>query len=323
MPTHAVHGALTYVRPAFMLPAVGMSAFGGLLAPSVDPLAAALHASAVSLALYIAHLNDGYIDAHVRGEEAPVMTARANRTAVGGTTLLLLAALVALWMIAGPLAMVVTVPLWVLAVLHAPYLDTNPVTVTIDYPVGIGFAILGGHLAQADGLPASVAAIAVVFIVLLSGVKLSVDRLDRDFDRSIDKRTVPVILGDRAAAVISAVVLAFVSVLVTGLVAVGVFPPAAVLASAFPLVAAAVGLRTSKEVTVRLQMLLTYPFAAVLFVSCCSALSCGFGATLTAVHFLGLSSTVPVEMAAPSSLTYPDIESVVAQFLSESRMTPG
>ncbi|MFC4549882.1 MULTISPECIES: UbiA family prenyltransferase [Halorussus] len=275
-----LRGLAAYVRPAFMLPAVGMSAVGGLLAPTFEPLPAALHAAAVGLALYAAHLNDGYVDAHVRGEEEPKLSRRGNRSAVAATTLVLLVTLGGLAATAGPASAVVTAPLWLLAAFHAPYLDVHPLTVTTDYPLGIGLVLVGGYLAQATTLSALVAAVAVVFVVLLSGVKISVDRLDYAFDRSIGKRTVPVAVGEETAAVASAAVLTFASVLVGGFVTVGVFPPAAATAAAFPALAGVAGLAVSTERAVRFQMLLTYPFTAILVAACCTARTCALGAAL-------------------------------------------
>lgn len=268
------HGVLMYLRPAFMAPAIGMSAYGGLLAKDFRLFPAMLHGLAVGLALYVAHVNDGYVDAHIRDEEPPVLSARVNRMAAGGSSLLFFLLLSMLVATAGLSAAAATLLLWFLAVLHAPYLDTNPVTVTVDYPLGIGFAVIGGYLTQAERLSRSLLAVALVIAVLLSGIKVSIDRLDHAFDQSIDKYTVPVVLGDEAATAVSAAVMILAAVLVMGFVAVGLLPPLVTTASAFPILAAAVGYVGSKEATVRVQMLLTYPFTAVLFVGYCSTLAC-------------------------------------------------
>ena len=84
-------------------------------------------------------------------------------------------------------------------------------------------------------------------------------------------------LGEEARAVASAAVLALTSMLIAGFVAVGVFPPPAATAAAFPLLAGAADLAASKETAVRLQILLTYPFTATFLAACCTALAYALG----------------------------------------------
>ncbi|MGQ4557580.1 UbiA family prenyltransferase [Halobellus sp. GM3] len=279
----AAAGLLAHVRPTFMLPAVGMSAYGSLLSPyaAFEPSLAALHAGTVGAALFVAHLRDGHVDGHRRGEETPRLSAAAFRRsiAVGAATVLALSAL--LLAAAGLIAAISTLSLLALALLHAPYLDRNPVSVTVDYPLGIGLVLTGGHAAQTGALDASVIAVAAAFVGLLSGIKVGIDRLDASFDRSIGKRTVPVALGEAGAA---RVAIGIFAVTALAVVAVGVAgergvlrlrPRFAVAAATAPLGCLLATALASPERAVPLQMGLTYGFAALLFVAACNDQSAG------------------------------------------------
>jgi hypothetical protein len=153
-----------------------MSVVGGALSAEFQLVPAVVHASAVSAALYVAHLRDAYVDAHLRSEEEPLLSARGNRVATAVANVLFLGTLTALWVLVGPVAAAITAPLWLLAVLHAPYLDTHALTVTVDYPVGIAIALVGGHVVQGNGLDEGVLAIGALLVVTLSTTKVSVDR---------------------------------------------------------------------------------------------------------------------------------------------------
>ena len=246
-----------------------------------------MHAFAVAAALYVAHLCDGYVDAHLRGEEEPILPARANRLATAVASAGFLGSLAGLWVLVGPVAAAVTAPLWLLAVLHAPHLDRHPVAVTVDYPVGIAIAFLGGYVVQGGALDGGVLAVASLFVGALSATKVSVDRLDLAFDRSIGKRTVPVLLGDESAARVSSGLFALVAALVVAFVAAGTLPYRALAASAFPAFAAVAGRSPSAERAVRFQMALAYPFTAALVLSYCPAVDC---VALRWLHRLGFDS---------------------------------
>ena len=261
------HGLLSYVHPAFMGPAVGMSLFGGLLAREFAVIPGTLHAFVVGLALYTAHLKDGYVDGHLRGEETPALSAPANRRSIWVASTGFTVVLGALWLDVGFVATLLVVPLWLLAMLHAPYLDTNPIAGTTGYPVGIALAIAGGFFVQTHRLPARIVGVSLVFLVLLSAIKISTDREDFEFDSSIGKRTVPVALGMDTANEVSIGVFLLASTLVVGLVAVGTFPPLTTVAAVFPLCAACVSTFVSRDGAIRLQMALMYPFAATLFLT--------------------------------------------------------
>jgi lycopene cyclase domain-containing protein len=183
------------VHPVFMLPPIAAALFGGVLAGRFAPATAA-HAVAIFAAVYTAHVRDGYVDFHVRGEdEDHPLTQRGCRTALVGATLLFAAALAGVFWLAGPLAALLTLPTWFIGYLHAGVLDVRPLAATADYPAGIALAILGGYAAVAEALAPRPAAFAVVFFVVLSGVKVVDDAQDYEYDRSIRKRTLAVALG--------------------------------------------------------------------------------------------------------------------------------
>jgi hypothetical protein len=57
------------VHPVFMLPPLASSWFGSMLAGEFSLALGALHMTAVFLAVYTAHVKDGYVDFHLRGED--------------------------------------------------------------------------------------------------------------------------------------------------------------------------------------------------------------------------------------------------------------
>lgn len=268
------HGLLAAVKPAFMLPAVALSAAGAALAPAVSLFVAVAHAAAVAAALYTAHVVDEYVDAHVRGEEAPLLSASACAWAAVGATLAFFALVAALWVADAGLAAVLTLPLWALAVLHAPVLDSHPVTVTVDYPVGVALAFVAGYLAQTASVPAAVLAVAAALAVSLSGLKVAIDRLDREFDATIGKHTLPVLLDDGAATRVAAGIHLLAGTLVGVFVAASVLPPLALAAAGVALADAAAVSRLSPRRAVRAQMALAYPFTAALLSAQCLATNC-------------------------------------------------
>jgi lycopene cyclase domain-containing protein len=183
-----------------MLPPLASAWFGAVLAPAVDLTTAAIHVVAIFLAVYTAHVKDGYVDFHVRGEDDDhPMTRRGCVLGLAGAATGFALAVLALWALAGPGAALVTLPTWVIGYLHAPQLDTNPVTATAGYPAGIALAIVGGFYVQVGALAAAPLTFAGVFLFVLAGVKVIDDATDYEYDRSIGKRTVAVALGtDRA-----------------------------------------------------------------------------------------------------------------------------
>ena len=222
----------------FMLPPVAAAWFGATLAarPAValGPLLAV--SAAAFFAVYTAHVKDGYVDFHVRGEDADhPLTARGCRLGLAVATLGFAVSLAAVLVLSGPVSALVLAPTWLLGWLHAPTLDTHPVGATAGYPLGIAVLIVSGHHAQTGAFAPDVLAFALVFLVVLCGVKVIDDATDHDYDRSIDKRTVAVVLGPARARELAGGLIAGGLFLVVALAVDGLFPPSAAFAT-LPLV---------------------------------------------------------------------------------------
>ncbi len=199
-PRAALGALVSQIHPVFMLPPTATALFGATLAGEFDPRLALLHAGAVSLALYTAHVKDGYVDFHRRDEDDDhPLTARGCRVALAGATAGFAALVAALGLLVGPVAALLSLPGWLIGYSHAPLLDTNPVTATAGYPTGIALALVGGHYVQTTAFAPLPLALAAVFLVVLSGIKVIDDAQDYDYDRSIAKRTVAVVLGPEGA----------------------------------------------------------------------------------------------------------------------------
>jgi 1,4-dihydroxy-2-naphthoate octaprenyltransferase len=69
-----------------------------------------------------------------------------------------------------------------------------------------------------------------VFVLILSGIKVIDDAKDYEYDRSIAKRTVAVVLGRERARTAAYLLMATGLLLVVALAALTVFPPSSVLA---------------------------------------------------------------------------------------------
>ena len=144
-------------------------------------------------------------------------------------------------------------------------MDTNPVTATAGYPVGIALALVGGYYVQAATVTPAAVGLAVVFLAFLSGIKVIDDAQDFDYDRSIDKRTVAVVLGREHAY------RAAYALMATGMVAVlalaAASPTVPTSAAAAPVVfgaVAAVARRAGPERATKLLIRGSYLFLAVL-----------------------------------------------------------
>lgn len=256
------------VHPVFMLPPLATSAFGAVLASRVSALVVELlllYGAAVFFGLYTAHLKDGYVDFHLRGEDDDhPMTARGCRLALGGASTGFFVCLAAIVALAGPVAGLLTLPGWLIGYLHAPQLDTNPVTVTVGYPLGVAFALLGGYYVQAGSLGPVPLAFAVVYLLVLSGVKVIDDEADVAYDRSIGKRTVAVVLGPGGARRVASLLMGAGAFAVVALAVDGVFPPSAPAgALAFGAVAV-VAHRADPELATMLHVRGAYVFLAFL-----------------------------------------------------------
>ncbi len=256
---------LSQVHPVFMLPPVAASLFGGVLAGEFAPGPGAVHVVAIFAAVYTAHVKDGYVDFHVRGEDDDhPLTVRGCRVGLAGSTLVFVGCCLLLFLLVDLLAVALTLPTWLIAYYHAPQLDTNPITATTGYPLGIALAILGGFYVQATTITAVALGFSLVFLVLLSGIKVIDDTQDYAYDRSIRKRTVAVALGPTRAYDVAYGLMLTALFAVVALAVARVFPPTAVLAALAFAAVAAVARRANPEVATMLLVRGSYVFLAVL-----------------------------------------------------------
>jgi lycopene cyclase domain-containing protein len=264
-PGAALRAFASQIHPVFMLPPLAASAFGAVLAGRIDALPFALHLVAAFAALYTAHVKDGYVDFHLREEdEDHPMTALGCRTALVGASAVFFACALALGVVVGPVATLVTLPGWIVGYLHAPQLDLHPVGATAGYPSGVSFALLGGYYVQAEAFSAVVLAFAAIFLVTLSGVKTVDDTKDHDYDRSIGKRTVAVVLGPGRARSFAYALMGVGMFAVLALAIEGVFPPSAPAAAVAFGIVAAVAYRAPPRLATMLLVRGAYVFLAVL-----------------------------------------------------------
>ncbi|WP_224449746.1 UbiA family prenyltransferase [Haloprofundus salilacus] len=268
-PVAALRAFGSQVHPVFMLPPVAASWFGSVLAGEFSPVVGATHALAVFFAVYTAHVKDGYVDFHLRGEDDDhPLSVGGCRLALAGATLGFAACLVALWSLVGPVAAAVTLPCWVIGYLHAPQMDMRAVTTTLGYPTGIALAILGGYYVQTGAFASTPLAFALVFLVILTGVKIIDDSKDYEYDRSIDKRTVAVVLGRRDARRLAYAFVVSGLGLVVGFALVGAFPVGTIVAAAAFGVVATVSARTTDPTLATMVLVRgSYVFLALLLVA--------------------------------------------------------
>lgn len=263
-----IRALASQVHPVFMLPPLAASGFGAVLAGRFSAGVALAHVAAIFFAVYTAHLKDGYIDFYARGEDDDhPMTASGCRVALVGAAVGFVAALTAVFLVAGPVAAAVTLPTWFIGFFHAPQFDMNPVTSTLGYPVGIALSLVGGYAAQVNAVAGTPVAYAAVFLLVLSGVKIIDDASDYGYDRSIDKRTVAVTLGRSDARVLAYGLVYVGLVAVLWLAVDGVFPPGAVVAVVPFGAIAFVSRGRDPELATMLLVRGAYVFLAVLIVA--------------------------------------------------------
>jgi lycopene cyclase domain-containing protein len=256
------------IHPVFMTPPLAASGFGAVLGGLRDPSLAGFHMGVAFFALYTAHVKDGLVDFHHRGEDDDhPLTRRGCHLALAGSTALFFVGAAALGVLVDPVAVLLTLPGWLVAVLHAPQLDTNPFGATLGYPVGIGFALLGGYYVQARGLSTAAVAFAVVFVVVLAGIKVIDDTTDYDYDRSVEKRTVAVVLGPAAARRLATGLMTAGMVAVVALSVTGVVPRGSALAVVPFAAVAVVARRADAELATMLLVRASYLFFALLVVA--------------------------------------------------------
>jgi len=266
--TADIRALLSQVHPVFMLPPLAASWFGAAVAGEFTISIGILHMSAMFFAVYTAHVKDGYVDFYHREEDDDhPLSIRGCRFALIGATLCFTACTVLLWVFVGPGAALITLPTWFIGYLHAPQLDTNPITTTLGYPTGIALAILGGFYVQTTTLTLPVIWFALIFLVTLAGVKIIDDEQDYNYDRTIDKLTVSVLLGPWPARRLAT------ALMFLGLVGVlwgtvgGFFPPSAPLAGLVFATIVLIAIRAGPTIATRLLIRGAYVFLALLFVA--------------------------------------------------------
>ncbi|MFB6069955.1 MAG: UbiA family prenyltransferase [Halanaeroarchaeum sp.] len=256
------------VHPVFMLPPLAASWFGATVAGTFGLLIGTIHMTGMFFAVYTAHVKDGYIDYYSRGEDDDhPLSMQGCKLALVGAGVGFAACALALGLLVGLGAALITLPTWFIGYLHAPQLDTNPVTATLGYPTGIALAILGGFYVQTLTLDGTVVGFALVFLVTLAGVKIIDDEQDYEHDTSINKRTVPVTLGQARARslALSCMALGLIGVL-WGSVS-GLFPPFSPVASlAFGSIVV-VAWYAEPKVATMLLIRGTYVFLALLLIA--------------------------------------------------------
>ncbi|UVE51694.1 lycopene cyclase domain-containing protein [Haloferax larsenii] len=265
----AALGALaSQVHPVFMLPPLVASWFGAILAGEFSLLPGVLHAAAVFFGVYTAHVKDGYIDFYHRGEDDDhPMTRRGCYLGLGGATLGFALSTAALVGVVDVGVVLLTLPGWLLGFFHAPQLDTNPVTATVGYPLGIALSILGGYYVQTATLAAAPLAFAGVLLLVLAGIKIIDDADDYEYDRSIDKRTVSVVLGlDSAFQLAYALIGAGLFFVVAGSIN-GQFPPFAAVATLPFVLVVLVARGATPKLATMLLVRGSYVFLALLVVA--------------------------------------------------------
>ena len=260
-----IDALLSQVHPVFMLPPLAASLFGGILAGTLDSLPATVHVVAMFFAVYTAHVKDGYIDFHHRGEDDDhPLTVHGCRVALLVSSIGFWLATAALVVVATPITAVLAAPTWMIAYNHAPTLDMHTVTTTLGYPTGIALSLLGGYHAQAGSLATEPLVFAGIFLVLLTGIKVIDDSQDYDYDRSIEKRTVAVVFGTQRARRFAYTLQAAAMLLTTIAALLGVIPLATLLGVAAFGVVAAFAARADPETATMLLVRAAYVFLAFL-----------------------------------------------------------
>lgn len=230
-PGPTVRALASQVHPVFMIPALLSSIFGGFLTGQIASLPATLHLVAVFTGLYIAHVKDGYVDFYLRSEdESHPLTKSGCTTSIVVSSLVFASATVAIAFVVDIFAALITVPGWIIGYYHAPQLDMNSVTVTVAYPLGIALAFLGGYYVQASAITAVALAYGLLFFLILTGMKIIDDASDYEYDRSIDKPTLAVVLGLATAHHLAYGVMIAALALAVVFIVLGLIPPSVIAA---------------------------------------------------------------------------------------------
>jgi len=199
-PLADVRAYASQVHPVFMLPPIAAAWFGAVIEGEFEVFPVLVVSLATFFAVYTAHVKDGYVDFHQRGEDDDhPLTRLGCRVALATAFVGFLACLAVVFVAVDPVSALLLAPTWVIGYLHAPVLDTNPVGATMGYPVGIALVIVASAHAQTGRVSGAVLGFAAVFLLVLTGVKVIDDLTDVEYDASIDKDTVGVVLGPERA----------------------------------------------------------------------------------------------------------------------------
>lgn len=263
-----LRGFASQVHPVFMLPPLAAAAFGGVIARDVTGGVVVLHLLAVFLAVYTAHLKDGYVDYYLRGEDDSHPLSRSwCQIGIVGTSVAFFVSLAGIWSAVGIGGVLITLPCWLLGVTHAPHLDMRPLGATGGYPLGVSLSFVGGYYLQTETVSRFVFAIGIVLFVLPVGIKIIDDLQDYEFDRSIGKHTIPVVIGESSASHLAYWLFGGVTVLILGLAATGVFPPGSIVAGGIFGAIAIVASRKPPELATMLLIRGSYVFFAALIIA--------------------------------------------------------
>ncbi|WP_248895991.1 lycopene cyclase domain-containing protein [Haloplanus halobius] len=264
-PRATLAAVASQVHPVFMAPPLAASGFGAVLGGFTAPRLTLLHLLVVFWALYTAHVVDGLVDFHHRGEDDDhPLTRRGCHLALAGSTAWVFVGVVGLAILVDPVAALLSLPGWIVAILHAPRLDTHPVGATLGYPVGIGFALLGGYYVQTRTLSTTALAFAAIFVTVLAGIKVVDDATDYAYDRSIGKRTVAVVVGRDGARRLATALMGAGMTAVLALSLTGVVPRSSALAVVPFVTVALVARRADAALATKLLVRASYLFFAVL-----------------------------------------------------------
>lgn len=169
-----------------------------------------LYSFCVFLALYVAHLKDTYMDFFVRKEyelgyqsrfkdAGGILEKRELLLAILFSSLLFLVISLYLGAVSSFLFTLIALVAWLIALVYVPYLDKHWFTVSISYPAGVALAVLGGYVLQAGVIDLGSVSLCLAVWWLLIGVKIVDDLPDIEGDRTLSKKTIPVVIGFKEA----------------------------------------------------------------------------------------------------------------------------
>lgn len=266
---HGLRGAAaalqSQIHPVFMLPPIAAAGFGAILAGSFSIRLGAIHTIAIFMAVYTAHVKDGYVDFYIRGEDDDhPLTPFGCRVALTIAFIGFWVATIMLWWFVDLWAALLTIPGWLIGIAHAPHLDMTTLGETFGYPAGIALAVLGGYYVQVQAIGLDALALAAILFILLGGVKIIDDEQDHATDLAFEKPSMAVVLGPGRARGLAGglLVLALAGTILVS--ASGIFPLAAMIAPLAFVPVAAIAVR--KDATIATAMLIRgcYVFLAVL-----------------------------------------------------------